>query len=348
MPVLNNSNNAAPQINENAKSLNSEPLQHGLDAKLEAFMNTNKDIFPNLADAAPAAKMALTEDASAPGDNNLGNGDPVEQAAGNEEAPKAETQPQDEVAERKAFIKKDKEARAAKAEVKTLKQKADTYEALQAAKASKDPNKILEAAGLDPNDFYNWVIESAKGEKKAVLDPKEQAITDKLTAYEKRIQEQEEKIATQESQRQIDNTITNLVLPLVVKAPGDYETLLTLKKGDHRAVAQYIFDTAAAIHQQTGEVVPLDQVAAQLEKYEWDKIETGYIAVSKMNKFAAKYGSQQSKEPSSTTDKVEVRQPDNRQKQQVVATVSAPTRSIYDGPMSQDDRVAEALKRAGL
>ena len=225
-----------------------------------------------------------------------------------------------------------------------------TFSALQeAAKATKDPNKVLEAMGMNPNDFYNWVIEKAKNPDKEVsTDPKEQAFNDKLSAYEKRVQETEAKLQSQSQQLEIDNTINNLVLPIVTKDQQAYETLFLLKKGNARQVAQYVFDTAAAIHQQTGELVPLDKVAAELEKYEWDKIEAGHNEVSKMNKFAAKYGSQSQQQPSAT-DKVDVRQPENRQQNNIVKQqpASQPVRSIFE-PMSQDDRVAEALKRAGL
>lgn len=341
MPVLANSGEATPAT-PTAPAADVHQLS-SQEARLENFFNSNLDLFPK-AEAAPE-RPALTEPEA-----TVTNAQTPAPATTQAVTPEPATEPSYDDKLTKSYLKADKERHLAKQMAKSAQDKAKAYETLMKATQSEDPTEVLKAAGIDTSEYLQKLLHFAQKDLTKPVDPVTQTLNQKLKEYEERDAKRAAEVEQMKTNWQVAQQINTNVLPVIATNTDRFETLLAMHKGSAQDVAQYVFNTAAQVYNETGKAQSFDAIADALEKHHFDLIENGHKAALQLKKFSAKYGSQPQAQQTAHTETPAVKVTETPRPQSVAttqSTVPSIPRNVYVPP-TQEDRIAEAFSKAGL
>jgi hypothetical protein len=216
------------------------------------------------------------------------------QATAKTESKTEEAVPDNAAAEtRKLFLSAQKAERKAKEMEKKAAaslSRADAFDkAVKMTQQGGDPTAVLTAAGIDPIKFYQDMTQHVLKEpvKKETAQEKQlREHEQRLNEYAKTLEVQANTQKEKEELATHNKNITEQVIPLLQNNPDRYESLL-IEYGANAATE--VYKAVWERYQLTGEIVPFQQAADNMEEYWAKQIESGINAASKMKKFSNRF-----------------------------------------------------------
>jgi hypothetical protein len=148
-----------------------------------------------------------------------------------------------------------------------------------------DPAQLLIAAGIQPKDYIERLVLQGANQPKVEIDPVHEKIQAAMKPYFDELVNQRQQISRHQEMVAESNLIDRDVVP-VVKNADKYEALISFNGGDTNTAAIYVYQAVKDHWTRTGEVIPFETAADQLENYHYEQLNQGINKIKGMKKFA--------------------------------------------------------------